>query len=108
MRGDLVSLNSDDSIWIDIEAFKAKAEHARLVSEPEAYEEALELYRGDLLPEDRYEDWAIRRRDSLRSAWFDLLLEVAGIHEQRGNPEHAIRALQQIVESDTGHEDAKV
>ncbi len=35
--------------------------------------EALELYRGDLLPQDRYEEWAEERREQLRLRRLDLL-----------------------------------
>jgi tetratricopeptide (TPR) repeat protein len=108
MRGEFVALWAGDSMWIDIEAFRATSERARVTGDLNTYEEALALYRGDLLPEDRYEDWAIRWRDSLRAVRFDLLLDVATLHEQRGDLEQAIRALRQVVESDPGHEEAQM
>jgi DNA-binding SARP family transcriptional activator len=49
--------------WIDVEAFQALARTARLKQDPLAYEEALHVYRGDLLPEDRCEDWVVQRRE---------------------------------------------
>ena len=56
LRGDTLSLSAPGSLWIDVEAFELAAATARHAQEPAAYQTALELYTGDLLPEDRYED----------------------------------------------------
>src|SRR3712207_7018556 len=54
------------STWVDVEAFEEASATARRAREPAAYKAALDLYAGDLLPEDRYEDWAEGRRVGLR------------------------------------------
>jgi DNA-binding SARP family transcriptional activator len=46
------------SLWVDVQAFEEAAATARRSRDPAAYRAAIELYAGDLLPEDRYEEWA--------------------------------------------------
>jgi DNA-binding SARP family transcriptional activator len=45
---------------VDVDAFEAAAARARTARDPTAYERALGLYGGELLPEDRYEPWRTR------------------------------------------------
>jgi DNA-binding SARP family transcriptional activator len=45
-------------LWVDVEAFEEAAAVARRSQDPAAYRAAIELYSGELLPEDRYEEWA--------------------------------------------------
>jgi DNA-binding SARP family transcriptional activator len=52
-------------LWVDVEAFEEAAATARREGEPAAYRAAIELYAGELLPADRYEEWAEDRRREL-------------------------------------------
>jgi predicted ATPase/DNA-binding SARP family transcriptional activator len=66
LAGDVVALLPDAEVEVDIERFdRASGEMS--------VEEAIELYRGDLLPEDLYEPWADAERQRLRVAYLDLL-----------------------------------
>ena len=47
---------------IDVEEFEAAAAEAELAPSIEGHRRALELYGGELLPEDRFEEWASTRR----------------------------------------------
>ena len=58
-QDDSLELTSPGGLWIDTESFEIAAEAARQTKNPEVYRETLDMYEGDLLPEDRYEDWAI-------------------------------------------------
>jgi DNA-binding SARP family transcriptional activator len=61
---------------------------------------ALALYRGDLLPDDRYEDWAAEPRERLRAralALLDLLVDEA---EQDGEIDEALRLLERAIAAD--------
>ena len=51
----LLSLCPEGALWVDVEAFEGAARAAGRTKEPSAYEAALDLYAGELLPEDRYE-----------------------------------------------------
>ncbi len=68
---------------------------------------ALELYAGDLLPDDRYEDWAEERRHALRVLYLVVLVEMARLHEERGDVGAAIKALQEVVATEPTHEGAQ-
>ena len=53
-----------DDLWMDVEAFEEAAAIARHAKESAAYRAALNLYTGELLPGDRYEEWTEERRGS--------------------------------------------
>jgi predicted ATPase/DNA-binding SARP family transcriptional activator len=104
---------SDDSLvlgepapWIDVEAYEAAATAAREAPSLEAYTRALDLYGGELLPEDRYEEWTLTRRDALREMHLGVLLEVAELHTAAGDRSAAIEALHQAVVHDPLDEEA--
>jgi predicted ATPase/DNA-binding SARP family transcriptional activator len=108
IRGAHVVLFPDHPLWSDVEAFEVAAEAARGSDDPARFDVALALYSGDLLPEDRFEEWAIERRKQLRGACLDLLLEVAQLHEKRGDVIQSVRALQRVLELEPDHELAHV
>src|SRR4051794_15235647 len=58
LRDDMLALNPGGAVEIDIEAFEDKAARAREAATADAYREALSVYGGELLPEDRFEPWA--------------------------------------------------
>ena len=89
---------------MDVEAFEEASTAARRARHPAAYRRALELYAGDLLPEDRYEGWVEERRRQSKTLHLDLLAELAALHEQRGELEPAIEALQLVVANERADE----
>ncbi|HEY6960297.1 MAG TPA: AAA family ATPase [Gaiellaceae bacterium] len=50
---------------VDVEILERAAADARCLGTATAYSAALALYRGELLPENRYDDWAAERREAL-------------------------------------------
>ncbi|MBI3974423.1 MAG: hypothetical protein HY332_24345 [Chloroflexi bacterium] len=103
LQGDVLALSPAAPLWIDVEAFEAAAAAARQTREPAAYEAALDLYAGELLPQDRYEDWAAPRRDELHQLYLALLLELAQQHEVQGDPARAIGTLERAVAGEAAH-----
>jgi DNA-binding SARP family transcriptional activator len=106
LRGDLLELYPDSPLWVDVEAFESAAVAARRSREPAAYRAAVDLYAGDLLPGDRYEVWAEERREGLRLTYLSLLLETAGLHEERCEYGAGIEALRRAVAEEPSHEEA--
>ena len=51
---------------VDADDFERAAADARRAAAPSSYRAALTLYRGELLPENRYDDWAERAGPSWR------------------------------------------
>jgi predicted ATPase/DNA-binding SARP family transcriptional activator len=82
---------------VDVDAFEAAAARARVDGDPAAYELALGLYGGELLPEDRYEAWADARRAALAELHTMLCLELAELH---GDAPDAVAALQRALIGD--------
>ena len=84
-------------LWVDVEAFEDAAATARRARDPAVYRLAIELYAGELLPGDRYEEWAESRREELRRLYLALPFELAGILEEREEHEAAIESLRRVV-----------
>jgi DNA-binding SARP family transcriptional activator len=106
VHGELLELCPDARLWVDVEAFEEAATAARRAGDPATYRAALDLYAGDLLSEDRYEEWAEERREGLRRTYLSLLVELAGLYEERGEFGPAIEALRQMLRSEPAHEGA--
>ncbi|MBT2446968.1 hypothetical protein J7F03_07765 [Streptomyces sp. ISL-43] len=94
--------------WFDVEAFEDAALQARRTGDPAAYERAIALYGGDLLPEDRYAEWAIETEEALRAEYLALLVELGRLLEARADFDGAAAALRTAVGIDPLHEDAAV
>ncbi len=73
LRDERVLLFADDDVSIDVDRFEALAARALSDRDDSVAREAIELYRGDLLPHDLYEEWTEARRDGLRLRHLDLL-----------------------------------
>jgi predicted ATPase len=61
VRDEVLSLAAD----VDVDLLEAAAADARRTKTTAAYRAALSLYGGELLPENRYDDWAEGRREEL-------------------------------------------
>jgi LuxR family transcriptional regulator, maltose regulon positive regulatory protein len=68
------------------------------------YEKAIELYRGDYLLEDLYEDWTMVERERLANAYVDMLGRLAVHYMEGGQYQEAIRACYRLLEKDRCHE----
>lgn len=63
----------------------------------EKYKRAVELYAGDYLEEDRYQDWAIPVREKWEGVYLDLLAHLADCHARLGHYRQAIAYCRQIL-----------
>jgi len=64
---------------VDVDAFERAAADARRMRTAAAYRAALSLYGGELLPENRYDDWAAERREELAAAVAELAAEASAL-----------------------------
>ena len=106
-----LELGQEGSLRVDVDQFQSAAEAAKTSPgkagpDLQAVQVAIDLYRGDLLPEDLYAEWLIERRESLRQTYQNLLLNLAQLHEERKEFEPAIEALQRLLGSDRSVEAA--
>ena len=107
-EGKSLALCPEVDLWVDVDAFEAALATARRTREPAAYRAALGLYAGELLPEDRYEDWAEDRRWELRRAFLSAQIELSGLYEERGEYERGLEALQGFLAEEPADEEAQV
>ncbi len=103
--GDTLRLEAPGGVWVDVAEFQAEAAGA---PDPEALRRAFELYRGELLPEDRYEDWAAAPREALRLRFQSVALALARAAADSGDTSLAERALHRLLETDRALEVAHV
>ena len=72
-RGDLVQLFPGSEIVVDAEHFEGLARRALELHDPASARMALTIYRGELLPQDRYEEWATAARGHVADLHLRLL-----------------------------------
>jgi DNA-binding SARP family transcriptional activator len=108
LRGEQLMLCSEGDLWVDVEAFEQAATAARRSRDPAAYRAAIDLYAGELLPEDRYEEWTEEHRRRLREMHLSLLLDFAHLQEERENHDLAAEALEELLAEDPAREEAHV
>jgi predicted ATPase/DNA-binding SARP family transcriptional activator/DNA-binding CsgD family transcriptional regulator len=99
-------LSPRGNLWVDVEAFEEAAATAHRARDPAAYRLAIELYAGDLLPGNRYEEWAQEPRRRLQERYLSLLLGLAHLHEELADYDSAIEALRRVVSEEPTREEA--
>jgi predicted ATPase/DNA-binding SARP family transcriptional activator len=95
---DKVALNPAASVWIDVEAFEQDA------GDPNRLAEAIDLYRGDLLPEV-YDEWLDVIRERLRDAYLRCLTDRVSEARRNANLALAIDTARRILAVDPWRED---
>ncbi len=103
LRDDVVILWSEGPVDVDVRDFERLAVQARGGDDLAARRAAIAAYTGDLLPEDRFSDWAVRRREELRESVCDLLVDAA---EKSADETEALAAAQRALTLDALHERA--
>src|SRR5437879_4688009 len=102
---DMVVLSPE--ISLDIDEFRACARAARYARDKlELYEGAIACYGGDLLVEDRYEEWTEGPRQELRDLHNELLIELSQLYAAAGKLELAVERLQHLLQADPLDEEA--
>jgi DNA-binding SARP family transcriptional activator/class 3 adenylate cyclase len=86
-------------LWVDVDAFQAAVAAGDAAG-------ALGLFRGDLLPDDRFEPWAEERRELFRMQLFRLALRLAAELEHGEELGRASSVLERVVELDPFNEEA--
>src|SRR5258708_19816751 len=74
-----------------------------MIAARHALSEAVDLYRGDLLP-SCYDEWILPERDRLRQQFLKALERLIDLLEQERNYEAAISAAHRLLRHDPLHE----
>jgi DNA-binding SARP family transcriptional activator len=105
-------LSPEVKVFSDIEEFDARCKEGyrleRAGRNPEAlveYEKATELYRGDFLVEELYEEWTRIERERLADAYTDLLRRLAINYMETGQLQESVQTCYQALEKDRCNED---
>jgi DNA-binding SARP family transcriptional activator len=70
------------------------------------YRMATELYRGDFLEEDLYEDWPNAQREHLRQIYLERVDQLSEYYLQQGKYPETIALCQKMLAQDNCHEEA--
>jgi DNA-binding SARP family transcriptional activator len=98
LSGERLSWNPDATLWLDVEAFEAAA------ADRTRAREAVDLYRGDLVPE-LYEEWLYAPREHYRNAYLRCLSILTTDARARGAFDLAIDSARKILAVDPWRED---
>jgi DNA-binding SARP family transcriptional activator len=104
-------LHPDVDLWLDTEAFAAAIcaarteEGSRTEVALSGYETALQLYRGDLLQDAPFEEWALLDREQLRMQYLEALDRIAVLRFELGRYADCIPVCQRLVAGDPCRED---
>jgi DNA-binding SARP family transcriptional activator len=99
----MLALNSE-RVLVDVDVFEGLAEEAIRTEDIAAYLSALQAYRGELLPEDRYEAWCAERRGALVEMNLRLLVGLAEVYDGRGACNEAADRLREVLRQDPTRE----
>ncbi|MEE8331161.1 MAG: BTAD domain-containing putative transcriptional regulator [Acidimicrobiia bacterium] len=91
VEADTVEFNSDADFWLDVDEFERLGKGS--LSE---IEQAIELYRGDLLA-GLYDDWTLLDRQELRRQYADLLRRATDGYKSRGEIKKALSFARRLV-----------
>jgi DNA-binding SARP family transcriptional activator len=97
-------LTLDQSVWVDAHEFEKQARAAISNLEPPNLQSAIDLYTGELLPDDLYSDWPQTPRESLRRLHRETSLILAAHHRDARDYTHAITLLNPLLARDAADE----
>ncbi len=103
-QSDCYFLNPDLNIWVDVEMFDQAIANARSARRSNnnlaaitAYESVIDLYQGELLAEDRYDDWVQPIRQKYRDSYLDSLSFLRDCYLDKNEIRSAITTCLKIV-----------
>ena len=106
-------LNPDLEIWVDSEAFRLHHQTGQRLEREghlreaiQAYEQADNLYQGEFLAEDRYEDWTIVHRENLKHTHLDILDRLSQHNFDQAQYAACVAYCEKILVEDSCREDA--
>lgn len=110
------TLDEELDLWTDVAAFDeafAAAKREKTAAERSGcgdraldwYEKALSLYRGELLAETPFEEWALLDRERLRMASLETLDQVAVLRFKAGRYADCLEACQRLMPGDVCREE---
>ncbi len=113
LRAGYYRLSPELQVSSDVEEFDDRYRTGRLLEKTrrvqdaaEEYEKAVELYRGDYLVDDLYEDWTMIERERLLNAYLDILDRLSKYYMETGQLRKSIARCYKLLEKDCCHENS--
>ena len=113
--GSHLLVSSADSVWllsdglcVDVDLFRRIVGRARRNADEQEYRRAVGIYGGELLPDDRYEEWTTAPRAELAADHLSVLEELAGLLGSRGGLTEAADIARLAVAADPLREENSV
>jgi LuxR family transcriptional regulator, maltose regulon positive regulatory protein len=75
--GQKIKLTAAGGLWVDADEFEQKAREGLRTNNQILLEAAAELYQGDLLADEPFEEWVINRRELLKLLFYRALHRLA-------------------------------
>lgn len=106
-------LNPEIELWLDVEEFdrhwvsgRRLEKEGRTTEALREFELAQELYRGEYLQDELYEEWTLLKREALKDTYLAVLSKLATYSLQTDDWEGCVIYCQKILEEDPCREDA--
>jgi ATP/maltotriose-dependent transcriptional regulator MalT/DNA-binding SARP family transcriptional activator len=106
LKDNLVSLDMS-RCRVDVDDFLAACDEIRQLRGDDdddrrlsACRRAVDLYKGDFLPEEPYLSWAEVKRSALRDQYLAIRMEMAGLFERNGDMEQAAHHCDAVIRVD--------
>lgn len=97
LRDDVLLLAPDDDLQVDVDVFKQLAERARTTANLDDLRVAIAHWRGPLLPEDAYDEWAAPHREGLDETHAAVNALLAAQLVSAGESDAALAVLEPLV-----------
>jgi DNA-binding SARP family transcriptional activator len=97
-------LSLAESVWVDAQDFEQLCAAASAAPSVAQLEQALALYVGDLLPDERYAEWTLAPREALRSRHRTASLALATSYRDAHDYTRAIDLLTPLLAHDAADE----
>jgi DNA-binding SARP family transcriptional activator len=94
-----IGFNTDSDCWLDVAEFESRCALAAQSGDQALYEQAVDLYRGDLLP-DCYEDWCVAERERLQGVYIRALERLVKFYARDDDPARAADFARRILMCD--------
>jgi DNA-binding SARP family transcriptional activator len=107
-----VHFPAEGHIWLDVAEFEMRIREAKRRevggnsdAALQGLREALDIYTGDLLPEDRYEEWSLVPREQLQERCREALARLHRAAIETGAHDEALRLGERMLELDPCSDD---
>lgn len=106
-------INPEILLWLDVEQFELHWEKGRRLQTEGKQNEAIrefklaeELYKGEYLADDPYEEWTLLRREAFKDIYLNILIKLADYYLTNADYENCLVYCLKILDKDPCREDA--